>query len=300
MLEFNTAFDKEILVIELEGALDSHSATDFRSWFNEKIAAGYRAFAIDCLCLEFISSAGITALIDVQNILQNQNGKVVLFQLSGETRQLLRFLQLERKIQLVSDYDDAIAALTGIKKVTKPQAPAMVELTDLKVLPGETEAPATPEEVSGPAKMEIPAEEKVATESGATAPVETAPAANAAELPSANEMVMEENFSAEKKGLHPMAGDAAPVASGSPVAAEIKSEPVVQPSEPAAPAATAPVQENPEPAATSVEAQEIRVNNTGAKRLISCPNCKSVLRVATAGEYLCPACRFRFAYKASA
>lgn len=97
MLEFNTAFDKEILVIELEGALDSHSATDFRSWFNEKIAAGYRAFAIDCLCLEFISSAGITALIDVQNILQNQNGKVVLFQLSGETRQLLRFLQLEEK-----------------------------------------------------------------------------------------------------------------------------------------------------------------------------------------------------------
>ena len=300
MLEFNTAFDKEILVIELEGALDSHSATDFRSWFNEKIAAGYRAFAIDCLCLEFISSAGITALIDVQNILQNQNGKVVLFQLSGETRQLLRFLQLERKIQLVSDYDDAIAALTGIKKVTKPQAPAMVELTDLKVLPGETEAPATPEEVSGPAKPEIPAEEKVATGSVAAAPVETAPAANAAELPSANEMVMEENFSAEKKGLHPMAGDAAAVASGSPVAAEIKSEPVVQPSEPAAPAATAPVQENPEPAATSVEAQEIRVNNTGAKRLISCPNCKSVLRVATAGEYLCPACRFRFAYKASA
>ena len=147
MLEFNTAFDKEILVIELEGALDSHSAADFRSWFNEKIAAGYRAFAIDCLCLEFISSAGITALIDVQNILQNQNGKVVLFQLSGETRQLLRFLQLEKKIQLVADYDDAISALTGIKKVIKPQAPSMVELTDLKVLPGEKQPDARAEEL---------------------------------------------------------------------------------------------------------------------------------------------------------
>lgn len=297
MLEFNTAFDKEILVIELEGALDSHSATDFRSWFNEKIAAGYRAFAIDCLCLEFISSAGITALIDVQNILQNQNGKVVLFQLSGETRQLLRFLQLEKKMQLVADYDDAIAALTGIKKVTKPQTPAMVELTDLKVLPGEQPATARTEEAAEPAKPEVVPEEKaVAPEPAAIAPAETARAAD--------EMVMEENFSAEKKGLHPMHGDTAPATSGSPVAAEIKPELVVNSSEaaapaPIAPAATAPAQENPAAAATSVEAQEIRVNNTGLRRLISCPNCKSVLRVSAAGEYLCPACRFRFAYKAN-
>lgn len=295
MLEFNTAFDKEILVIELEGALDSHSAADFRSWFNEKIAAGYRAFAIDCLCLEFISSAGITALIDVQNILQNQNGKVVLFQLSGETRQLLRFLQLEKKLLLVADYDDAITALTGIKKVTKPQAPAMVELTDLKVLPEEQESAPKAEAAAEPAKPEaMPDEKAVASEPAVPPAAETAPAVNA------NEMVMEENFSAEKKGLHPMPGDTAPAASGSPLAAEIKSELVVQNPEPAAPAVTAPVQENPAAAATSVEAQEIRVHNTGAKRLISCPNCKSVLRVATAGEYLCPACRFRFAYKASA
>ena len=302
MLEFNTAFDKEILVIELEGALDSHSAADFRSWFNEKIAAGYRAFAIDCLCLEFISSAGITALIDVQNILQNQNGKVVLFQLSGETRQLLRFLQLEKKMQLVADYDDAIAALTGIKKVAKPQAPVMVELTDLKVLPGDPET-AHNTEVPESAKPEVPAAEKAATEPGAPVVRETIPVANTGGQPPANEMVMEENFSAEKKGLHPMHGDAAPAASSSPVAAEIKPELVAQSPETAtaaaAPAAPAQIQGNPA-AATSVEAQEIRVNNTGAKRLISCPNCKSVLRVSAAGEYLCPACRFRFAYKASA
>ncbi len=300
MLEFNTAFDKEILVIELEGALDSHSASDFRSWFNEKIAAGYRAFAIDCLCLEFISSAGITALLDVQNILQNQSGKVVLFQLSGETRQLLRFLQIEKKMLLVSDYDDAIAALTGVKKVAKPQAPAMVELTDLKVLPGGKESASNTEEAAAPVKGEAPLAEKTAPEPAATAPVEAAPASGAVAQPTASEVVMEENFSAEKKGLHPMHGDTGPSASTSPVAAEIKPELAEQSSEPAAPAATAGAQSNPAAAATSVEAQEIRVNNTGTKRLISCPNCKSVLRVAAAGEYLCPACRFRFAYKASA
>lgn len=301
MLEFNTAFDKEILVIELEGALDSHSATDFRSWFNEKIGAGYRAFAIDCLCLEFISSAGITALIEVQNILQNQNGKVVLFQLSGETRQLLRFLQIEKKIQLVADYDDAIAALTGIKKVVKPQAPAMVEITDLKVLPEEKPAEPVREEAPPEIKAEPVAEEKpVAAAPASSAPIEAAPATNAAAQSPTGEMVMEENFSEDKKGLHPMHGDATATVSSSPVAAEVKPEIAVQTPEPGAAVTSAPASQNAQPGSASVEAQEIRVNNTGLKRLISCPNCKSVLRVATAGEYLCPACRFRFAYKASA
>lgn len=269
MLEFNTAFDKEILVIELEGSLDSHSAADFRAWFNEKIAAGYRAFAVDCLCLEFISSAGITALIDVQNILQNQAGKVVLFQLSGETRQLLRFLQLEKKMQIVADYDDAIAALTGIKRVQKPQAPAMVDVTDLKVMPGvEVQEKPLSEKNEKPAESAAPE----------TAPAEakTAPAA-AAIATTGNEVVMEENFSAEKKGLHPVQTAAVAEPPPAPAAA-------VAPPEPVAP-----------PAATN-EAQEIKVN-PNARRLISCPNCRSILRVSAAGDYLCPACRFKFVYK---
>lgn len=269
MLEFNTAFDKEILVIELEGSLDSHSAADFRAWFNEKIAAGYRAFAVDCLCLEFISSAGITALIDVQNILQNQAGKVVLFQLSGETRQLLRFLQLEKKMQIVADYDDAIAALTGIKRVQKPQAPAMVDVTDLKVMPGvEVQEKPLSEKNEKPAESAVPE----------TAPAETKVAPAAAAIATAgNEVVMEENFSAEKKGLHPVQTAAVAEPPPPPAAA-------VAPPEPVAP-----------PAATN-EAQEIKVN-PNARRLISCPNCRSILRVSAAGDYLCPACRFKFVYK---
>jgi len=269
MLEFNTAFDKEILVIELEGSLDSHSAADFRAWFNEKIAAGYRAFAVDCLCLEFISSAGITALIDVQNILQNQAGKVVLFQLSGETRQLLRFLQLEKKMQIVADYDDAIAALTGIKRVQKPQAPAMVDVTDLKVMPGvEVQEKPLSEKNEKPAESAAP--ETASAETKATV-------AATAIATAGNEVVMEENFSAEKKGLHPVQTAAVAEPPPPPAAA-------VAPPEPVAP-----------PAATN-EAQEIKVN-PNARRLISCPNCRSILRVSAAGDYLCPACRFKFVYK---
>lgn len=273
MLEFNTAFEKDILVIELEGSLDSHSAADFRAWFNEKTRAGYRAFAIDCLCLEYISSAGISALIDLQNALAGQEGKMVLFQLSGETRQLLKFLQLEKKLNLAGDYDDAIAALTGIRKIVKEEPPAMIGEGEIRVLP---KAPVTEE---------------------------VAPAAIVEDKPSANEMHVEEHFSPEKKGLHPRFPE-------EPAAAAAPSQPVETPA--AAPAAVAPApvaapaaEEVPPPAPPviedkpSPEAQEIKIN-AAAKRLITCPNCKSVLRLAVAGDYLCPACRFRFTYKGTA
>ncbi len=272
MLEFNTAFEKDILVIELEGSLDSHSAADFRAWFNEKTRAGYRAFAIDCLCLEYISSAGISALIDLQNALTGQNGKMLLFQLSSETRQLLKFLQLEKKLNLAGDYDDAIAALTGIKKVIKEEAPPIVEAGEIRVVPKapESEVTAVTEDVSAKPAEDI--------------------------------MHMEEHFSPEKKGLHPLHEDkpaapaaqaapvaptppslaAAPVASGAPVATELP------PPEPPV------IEDKPSP-----EAQELKLN-VAAKRLITCPNCKAVLRLAVAGEYLCPACRFRFTYKGNA
>lgn len=283
MLEFNTAFEKDILVIELEGSLDSHSAADFRAWFNEKTRGGYRAFAVDCLCLEYISSAGISALIDLQNALAGQNGKMVLYQLSSETRQLLKFLQLEKKLNLAGDYDDAIAALTGIKKIVKEEAPPIVEVGEIRILPKAPEP-------------------------------EPAPPSEAPPKPAGDEMHVEEHFSPDKKGLHPMHDDqpaakiaeappapvsAAPVAPAAVAAAPVPAAPVtpaVALVEPVVEAPPAPpvVEDKPSP-----EAQELKLN-AAAKRLITCPNCKSVLRLAVAGDYLCPACRFRFTYKGTA
>lgn len=267
MLELNTALQNDILVIELEGALDSVSAADFRRYFQEKIAAGYRAFALDCLCLEYISSAGIAAIIDLQTQLVAQGGKMVLYQLSSETRQLLRFLQLEEKLHLTSDYDSAIAALTGYHRVVP--ASDMVAPEELHLVQqdsqGEKEQPNVKTAASVPA-------------AGAPAPQQ------------GNEMVMEEQIEPDKRGLQPIATPAA-VANAETPAAPTTAVPGVTTAEPAVIPEKAPGA-----AIILPEAQELKLN-TGAKRLISCPNCKSVLRVAVAGDYLCPACRFRFVFK---
>ncbi|HRP69728.1 MAG TPA: STAS domain-containing protein [Turneriella sp.] len=284
MLEFNTALTEDILVIELEGALDSNSAADFRTWFNEKIRVGFRAFALDCLCLEYISSAGISALIDLQNQLKVQNGKLVLYQLSSETRQLLRFLQIDAKLNLCSDYDAALQMLTGIKRVEKenlstPPATenggvAMVGVEELRVLE-QTESIASTTPVQ---------------------PAETPPIHEH----NPNEVVVEEQLTQEKRGLHPIQETSAAVDVQTSTT-ENKIDIGVNPThattlaekEGAPP--TAPVDWEETPVR---EAQELKID-AAAKRLITCPNCRNVLRLSVPGDYLCPSCRFRFTYKGS-
>lgn len=249
MLEFNTALDKEVLVIELEGALDSHSASDFKRWFTDKVAAGYRAFALDCLCLEYISSAGISAVIELQTYLEAQAGKMVLYQLSSETRQLLKFLKLDTKLHLGADYEDAMASLGAIKRVVKEPTPKeetpvptaevdMVELEEIRVTP--------PQKTEGEAKP-----------------------AGAAQTEAATKLDAEKSTAAQSETQQ---GNAAQGAA---------TQTETQQSE-----------------TSHAEAKEIRLD-MAAKRIISCPNCRNVLRVQAAGDYLCPACRFRFTFKGS-
>lgn len=281
MLEFNTALEKDVLVIELEGALDSHSAADFRRYFQDKTGEGYRAFALDCLCLEYISSAGIAAIIDLQSQLQGHGGKMVLFQLATEIRQLLRFLKLEDKLTIVNDYDDAIAALTGYRRVIPESdivAPEELRIIDQNA---EVQTAAEPE----PSAAASPA-------------TGTASAAASTPQAQADEMLVEEHFTAEKKGLHPVRAETGAVTAEAPTPAERKAAAVSSPEIPP-PGSETKTQSRVTPQAAAMpEAQELKLN-TGAKRLISCPNCKSILRVAVAGDYLCPACRFRFAFRPS-
>lgn len=111
MLDINTSIKKDIVVIELEGALDSHTASDFKLWFNEKLHDGYRSFALDGLCLEYLSSAGISAILDVQNQIQQHEGALLLFNLSSEVKALLKFLGTQDKLTVVENYEAALEQL---------------------------------------------------------------------------------------------------------------------------------------------------------------------------------------------
>lgn len=98
MLEIKTDKEKNVLLVEIDGVLDSHTASDFKSWVEEKIIEGYSAFGFNCKNLKYISSRGISSLIEISQILEKRKGRIGLFHVSPEVKNLLSFLQLNDKI----------------------------------------------------------------------------------------------------------------------------------------------------------------------------------------------------------
>ena len=127
MLEINTATEKNVLIIELNGSLSSGTASDFKIWCEEKIYDGYLHLAVDCGDLEFISSGGIGALIDVQNFIRKKNGNLVLFNTSDEVNKLLDFLKITDHLKIYSTYEDMKAEFEVPAETNPPVAAPSAE-----------------------------------------------------------------------------------------------------------------------------------------------------------------------------
>lgn len=108
MLELNTSYNDLIMVIELNGALDSRTGFDFYEFITEKILEGKLYFALDCTNLEFLSSGGISAIVGIHNVLKKRNGIITLFRVRKEIFQLVEFLNLQETIPIHENSNDAL------------------------------------------------------------------------------------------------------------------------------------------------------------------------------------------------
>ncbi len=120
MLEMNTVKDNKILVVDLSGALDSQTSSDFKSWVEEKILDGYRYLSLNLADLEYLSSRGIAVLLEVQTILRKMRGEAVLIHVNDEISRLLRFFHITDKIKVLSGKSEAAAYFQGVE-ITAPQ-----------------------------------------------------------------------------------------------------------------------------------------------------------------------------------
>jgi len=118
MLEMNTVKDNKILVVDLSGALDSQTSSDFKSWVEEKILDGYRYFSLNFSDLEYLSSRGIAVLLEVQTILRKMKGETVLIHVNDEISRLLRFFHITDTIKVFAGKTEAAAYFQGVELQT--------------------------------------------------------------------------------------------------------------------------------------------------------------------------------------
>ena len=110
-MEFAQELSGDVVIVKLSGRLDSSTAQAAEENFAEVLASGVLHLAIDMSNLEYISSAGLRVLLVVARKVQQANGRVVLFGVVRNVREVFSISGFDRIFAIQPDLAAAVAAV---------------------------------------------------------------------------------------------------------------------------------------------------------------------------------------------
>lgn len=109
-MEFAHEQSGDVVIVKLSGRLDSVTAQPAEESFSRVLSDGAPRLAIDMSKLEYISSAGLRVLLVMAKKVQQAKGKVVLFGLAANVREVFSISGFDRIFSIQSDAEAALAA----------------------------------------------------------------------------------------------------------------------------------------------------------------------------------------------
>ena len=107
-MELTTRDYNRVNVIRVEGRIDASTAPQFEQKIREYMDAGRRQLVVEMDGTEFLSSAGVRALISAQKNLKPKGGKLALAQPS---QRVMEVIDLDGMRPLFPIYDTTEAAV---------------------------------------------------------------------------------------------------------------------------------------------------------------------------------------------
>ncbi len=108
---YKSGLNEDILVLELTGRLDDHTAEFLVDCLAGQINEGCTKIVIDCHHLEYISSTGMGALVRINSRLKPDGGEVSLSRVKGMIADVLRIVHLDRLFHIYPTVEEACEAL---------------------------------------------------------------------------------------------------------------------------------------------------------------------------------------------
>ncbi|PWB68982.1 hypothetical protein C3F09_10785 [candidate division GN15 bacterium] len=105
-----TAVSDGTVLIELGRSLDNNNAEDLVRAITGAQAHGSKYIVLDCQRLEFISSAGVGAILGTIDASRDQGGDIVLCQVPETVAQVFRVLDLWDFLTILGARQEALAA----------------------------------------------------------------------------------------------------------------------------------------------------------------------------------------------
>jgi anti-sigma B factor antagonist len=98
-------------VVELEGIVDATNLEDFFAFISAVFKQGHNRVVLDMEYTSYLSSGGLSVIIDAYRRAEKEGGKLVIARASDLVNELFGVVQFERIIEFYEDLDEAIAAV---------------------------------------------------------------------------------------------------------------------------------------------------------------------------------------------
>jgi len=99
--------------IRLFGRLDFDTAPGLRKTLLKHVDREGRRLILDLESLQYMDTTGLATLIEAQSRLRKHGGRLVLFGLCSQVRDLLSMNQAERIFRIVADEEEAAELVAG-------------------------------------------------------------------------------------------------------------------------------------------------------------------------------------------
>jgi anti-sigma B factor antagonist len=96
---------------KLNGRLDSNTSPDFETKIFEAIESGSTNLIIDCIQLDYITSAGLRVLNKTAKKLKNDDGKIVLCAMEDYVREVFEIAGFDTFLPIVETFEDALGRI---------------------------------------------------------------------------------------------------------------------------------------------------------------------------------------------
>jgi len=101
----------DVAVVALSGRLDASAATQAEAGLDSALGSPGPRLAIDLTGLDYISSAGLRVLLVVAKKVQRANGKLALFGLCDNVREVFAVSGFDTIFPIAADAAGAVAAV---------------------------------------------------------------------------------------------------------------------------------------------------------------------------------------------
>jgi anti-sigma B factor antagonist len=99
---------KQVDIVSVTGRIDSSTAPEFDNALKGLIERGRKKIVLDCTSLDYVSSAGLRAMLSTLKAAKNGGGNLVLVKVNERIRDTLSLVGFQ---SLFMQFDDSIDAV---------------------------------------------------------------------------------------------------------------------------------------------------------------------------------------------